>query len=209
MLSTLIDEEEKILLQGRPNDCVVRKVYEHLKEERAREGNRCYLPKRRLPKESADEKQKNSPKYKSLEKVREKMDRAKITPADMQLLALLPGPLHAIFGEEKGRKHFGCVQQCEGGWCWVFDAPGVHQRSQVFTNEKDANEDLRWIHISLYPVWLKEEDRAEHLQYLMRRREEDRALEEVADTATLKFAEKHLAPTASSSSQRADLRQQQ
>ena len=90
---------------------------------------------------------------------------------DFQLIALLPGNLQRIFGD-RGAEYFGIVQATDGGWCWSFHADGVDQRSKVFPSKIDAEVDLSWIHFSLYPIWLNPGERAGHLCYLMRHRDE-------------------------------------
>ena len=109
---------------------------------------------------------------------------------DFQLIALLPGNLQRIFGD-RGAEYFGIVQAADGGWCWSFHADGVDQRSKVFPSKEDAEVDLRWIHFSLYPIWLQKGERAGHLCNLMRRRDEHRALADMAASATLGFARQH------------------
>ena len=109
---------------------------------------------------------------------------------NFQLIALLPGNLQGIFGD-RGAEYFGIVQAVDGGWCWSFHADGVDQRSKVFPSKIDAEVDLSWIHLSPYPIWLNPGERAGHLCNLMRRRDEHRALEDMAASATLGFARQH------------------
>ena len=183
-------------------------LYEHLKECRAECGNENYLPRQR----SSDGSYNTH--FRSLRTLRERFQSGDIGAADLQLLALLPGDLQNICGqtndgEKIGSQYFGAVEKCDEGWCWKFNTPEVVQCSKTFATAMEAEEELFWIHSSLYPIWLKPGERAAHLQYLMRRQEERRSLQALAHAPTLRFAQAHLAPASASSGPRLDLRPDQ
>ena len=98
----------------------------------------------------------------SLHFIRRKHKEGKLKSPDYQLLALAP---HIL-----GPTVYGAVETCEGGWRWTFVPAGVDMHGAVFSTEAAAADDLRLLQKALFPAWLVPDNRAAHLEQLLRLR---------------------------------------
>ena len=98
----------------------------------------------------------------SLHFIRRKHKEGKLKSPDYQLLALAP---HIL-----GPTVYGAVETCESGWRWTFVPAGVDMHGAVFLTEAAAADDLRLLQKALFPAWLIPDNRAAHLEQLLRLR---------------------------------------
>ena len=185
--------EPRLLEAAKPK---VRGLYDHFKINCADQGD-DYVPLRRVN-------DKSNPEYDQMRYVRLQLA-SKLSPHDFKLLALLPRPQNAL-----GPEYYGDVEKCDGGYRWTFVQARVPLCSEAFASQTAAYEALRWIQLELYPVWMNEADRHNHIQYLMRRRTDEQKVAALASEPVLAFARETLTQSLSqphaATGQRGDLR---
>ena len=192
-LAAIICAAETRLLEAAQKK--VQQLYAHFKQKCVERGDDYVVPTRVDGKSNPDYNQKGYVRRAASE----------LTAHDFQLLALLPRPQNVL-----GPEHYGEVEKCDGGYRWTFAKAGVPQCSEAFASQAAAFEALRWIQLELYPIWLNEADRENHIRYLMRRRTDEQQVAALANEPVLAFARAGLTKSISqphaSTSQRVDLR---
>ena len=124
------------------------KIYRHVSRKRLYQEAPEYLPKIRR-KENSKEAFEETKFYNTMLYVRGRADDDNLNSADYDLLTYV--------SEILGCKYFGGVDACDGGWRWSF---------VQFGHKEKAIEDLRWIRLALYPIWILKEEGAAHQTFL-------------------------------------------
>ena len=151
------------------------KIFAHVRAQEYVNGIQEFLPK------ASDDRGA----YDQLAYLRAKHKRGELLWPDYALLARTP---HLL-----GASVYGAVERHEDRtWRWSFAAAGVDVQSEAFGTEAAAVEDLRELQLNLFPSWLQAEQRASHLEALLRARSTRRRLADLACRPLLSFASRRL-----------------